>query len=166
MIVAAVLTALAAACGGSGSSKASGSGTTTTTAAGSSSASGSGTTTTQKISGDSNSNFCRYARDVEKSFTPDVGADPSSIRSLMEQAGKAMQQAVKIAPAEIKPDFQTFVDAFTPYLQALKDANYDYTKIDPTKLQSITAPDVTAASQHISAYMTQVCHITDTTPST
>jgi len=75
-----------------------------------------------------------------------------------------LQHAADIAPQAIKSDFEVFINAFAPYLKALADANYDYTKIKPSSVQGLQSSTFQAASQHIVQYLSQVCHIT--TPST
>jgi hypothetical protein len=81
-----------------------------------------------------------------------------------EELDGGARRAADAAPSEIKADFQTFVDAFEPYLKALSDANYDFTKLDVASLSQLSSAKVKAASDHIEQYFVQVCHIT--TPST
>ena len=87
---------------------------------------------------------------------------PAALKQIYENLGPELAKVEAIAPSAIKPDFQTFIRAFTPYLNALKAANYDFTKINFASLTGLSAPDVKTASEHITAYFTQVCHITTT----
>jgi hypothetical protein len=76
-----------------------------------------------------------------------------------------LEQARSAAPDAIKGDFDTFVTAFTPFLNAFAAANYDYTKLTPAAVAGLGTAQVKAASAHITQYMQQVCKIT-TTPTT
>jgi hypothetical protein len=124
-----------------------------------------GTTTTIKLSGSSSSNFCDLARADDKAFSSSspAGVSPSDLKKQYENLGPALQQAADKAPSAIKGDFQVFLNAFKPYLQALADANYDVTKLNVSSLQGLDSPAVDAASNHIEQYFTQVCHITTPT---
>jgi hypothetical protein len=76
-----------------------------------------------------------------------------------------LEQARSAAPDAIKGDFDTFVTAFTPFLNTFAAANYDYTKLTPAAVAGLDTAPVKAASAHITQYMQQVCKIT-TTPTT
>ena len=167
LVAVAILIVVGAACG---SSSKGASGSSTTNASGSTSStaptSPNATPTTQKVSGNSGSDFCNLARTQSSAFN---GPNPSAttqldLKKTYENLLPALQHIVAIAPSQIKGDFQTFVTAYTPYIRALAAANYDFTKLNFASLQGLSAPDVKAASQHIEAYLTQVCHLT--TPTT
>jgi hypothetical protein len=151
-----------------GSSSKSGSGTSTTapgSSGGSTSSPAGGSTTTIKLSGSGSSDFCNLARADDKAFSNfnPTGSSAADLKKQFENLGPALQQAADKAPSEIKGDFETFVNAFKPYLQALADANYDFTKIQPSSVAGLESPKVQAASDHIEQYFTQVCHITTPT---
>ncbi len=158
----AILVALGATACGSSSKTSTG---TATSAPGSTSPSGGGSTTTIKLKGSSSSDFCDLARADDKAFSNvnPTGLSTSDLKKQFENLGPALQQAADKAPKEIKGDFQTFINAFKPYLQALADANYDFTKIKPSSVTGLESPAVRAASNHIEQYFTQVCHITSPT---
>jgi hypothetical protein len=166
MLAVAVFVAIGATACGSSSKSSTGS---VTSAPGSSTASsgpsGGGTTTTIKLKGSSSSDFCNLARADDKAFS---GANLSSLNSTdlkkdFENLGPALQHAADVAPDAIKGDFHVFINAFVPYLKALADANYDFTKVKPTSVSGLESPAVQAASDHIQQYFTQVCHITSPT---
>lgn len=166
LIVALALVAIAAtACGSSSksSSTTQPGGSSATTAP---SGSASGTTAPKSFSGDSGSNFCDLARKDETAFKGNslaTGSTPADLKKLYSGLGPALQEAESKAPSVIKDDFKTFVDAYQQILKAMSDANYDVTKLNPATFAAFDSAQIKAASDHIEAYMTQVCHITSTT---
>jgi hypothetical protein len=170
LIAVSALVAIGLAACGSSSKGASGSNNSSTTTAPSSATTSapSGTPTTQKVSGNSNSNFCQEVRNSENAFKPisPTSINPDSIKTEFENVGSQLQKAVDAAPNEIKPDFETFIHAYQPYLDALKAANYDFTKINFASLTQLDSASVKAATAHLEAYFTQVCHVTTPTSPT
>jgi hypothetical protein len=165
-VAVAVFVAIGATACGSSSKGSTGS---VTSAPGSSTAStgspSGGTTTTVKLKGSSSSDFCNLARADQKAFNgANVAAlSAADLKKDFENLGPTLQHAADAAPKAIKSDFLVFINAFEPYLKALADANYDFTKIKPTSVSGLQSPAVQAASEHIQQYFTQVCHITSPT---
>jgi hypothetical protein len=162
-----------AACGSSSKNAASSPATSA-----SSSGQGTNTSTTPStggtLHGNSGSNFCDLARRDEAAFSSTnlVTKTPAQVKAVYENLGSALEEARAMAPNAIKGDFDTFVAAFKPFLNALATANYDFTKFTPAQaasLQAVSASlgtaQVKAATAHITQYMEQVCKIT-TTPTT
>jgi hypothetical protein len=163
LLAVAMLVAIGTAACGSSSKGSTGSVTSAPGSSGATTSSpGGGSTTTIKLSGSSSSNFCDLARADDKAFSNfnPTGLSASDLKKQFENLGPALQQAADKAPSAIKSDFETFVNAFKPYLKALADANYDFTKIQPSSVSGLESPAVKTASDHIEQYFTQVCHIT------
>ena len=155
-----------AACGSSGSKgAASANNSSPSTVA---SPSGATTSTVGKVSGNSNSSFCDDARRSENAFKAMNPAQLSmnTLKSELENVGPELQKAESAAPSEIKPDLQTFINAYTPFLNALKAADYDFTKVNFASFTNLDSAAVKAALAHIEAYFTQVCHVTMPTATT
>jgi hypothetical protein len=159
----------AAGCGSSSKNAASSSATTASTTP-----PGQGTntstappTTVGTLRGSSGSSFCDLARHDQAAFSSAniATATPAQLKNLYGNLGSALEQARSAAPDAIKGDFDTFVTAFTPFLNTFAAANYDYTKLTPAAVAGLGTPQVKAASAHITQYMQQVCKIT-TTPTT
>jgi hypothetical protein len=168
LLAVAVFVAIGATACGSSSKNSTGSVTSApgSTTASTTGPSGSGTTTTTtKLSGSSSSDFCDLARADEKAFSGANAASLSSenLKKDFANLGPALQHAADVAPKAIKSDFEVFINAFKPYLKALADANYDFTKIKPSSVTGLESPGVQAASDHIQQYFTQVCHLTPPT---
>jgi hypothetical protein len=156
-----------AACGSSSKGASSSSSSPSTTVAASSSgststaAAGEATTTTIKISSAGSGNFCALARSSQNAFSRNPTTfSAAALKQEYENLGPDLAKAEAAAPPAIKPDFATFIQAFTPYINALKAANYDFTKINFSSLTQLDSAAVKAASAHITAYFSQVCHIT------
>jgi len=47
--------------------------------------------------------------------------------------------------------------AYHKFFDAVKAANYDFTKIDPNEIQAISTSDVQAAGQHITDWVAAHC---------
>jgi hypothetical protein len=172
LVLVIALVAVAASACGSSSNKSGGSSVTTTTtslAAGSgSTAAVSGSTTSTSFTGSSGSSFCDFARQAQAAFAGrGTGGlrTPQQLKTLYQNVGPVLDHARSIAPGAIKADFDTFVHGYSQFLSAFAAANYDYTKVSRTALQAIGTSQMTAASQHITQYMRQVCGI-GSTPST
>ena len=90
---------------------------------------------------------------------------PADLKKLYSNLKSTLDDAESIAPSTIKPDFQTFVTAFTPILNTLAQYNYDFSKIPPSAyagFQGMDTPAIKAASAHIEQYVEQVCHVSPT----
>jgi hypothetical protein len=89
---------------------------------------------------------------LEKAFNP--GADAANLRSSLETAKDALDDAVKVAPSEIKADVRVIADAYGPFIDAMAKANFDFTKINPQDpaFAEIQKPEVASAAQRIEAW--------------
>jgi hypothetical protein len=166
LLAVAVFVAIGATACGSSSKSSTGSVSSAPGSPTASNGSSGGTTTTIKLKGSSSSNFCDLARADDTAFNGANVATLSAddLKKDFAKLGPALQHAADVAPSAIKGDFQVFIKAFEPYLKALSDTNYDFTKIKPDSVSGLESPAVQAASAHIQQYFTQVCHLT--TPTT
>jgi hypothetical protein len=122
----------------------------------------------KNATGSGGGSFCGLGRSEQSAFSGAnyAGMGPAQLKKVYQNLGSELQHVASIAPSAIKADFQTFVNAYQPFLQALAAANYNFTKINYAALTSLSSPQVRAASANIQRYFTQVCHITGTTPTT
>jgi hypothetical protein len=142
--------ALVGACGGSGdkTKNASATGDTTTTAKAAETATGGGANA-------SFSDFCGAKAGVTAPNPAEFTS--GDIKNTFEGMVANIDKAAKYAPAEIKGDVKVVGTAYKSFVSALASVNYDFSKVDPSKLQSIATPDVQAAAQRISAWVTAHC---------
>jgi hypothetical protein len=192
------LTALAAAavvsvvvlagCGGDNSSSvatappatnaSSGSATTGASSATTSSAGqNSAATTTPTFSGNANSDFCNFAKQISSSdLANSLSENSGDLKATFDKLQQTLQQAYDKAPSEIKNDLATVQSTFKSYAAFLAQYNYDFQKIaqaaaeDPSVLQkaqgALDDPKFTDATSRIDAYAQQVCGIQDTSDTT
>jgi hypothetical protein len=119
------------------------------------------TTEAKKSSGDgSASKFCglesKYSG-LDSTLTP--GTDAATIRKSLEQAKDALDEAVDVAPGEIKADVKVIADAYSPFIEALAKADFDFTKVNPQDpaFANIQKPEVAAAGERIETWTKANC---------
>jgi hypothetical protein len=148
-----VLLALAlAACGGGSKGTPAASGTTVEVA----------TTALAPVGGQGDSGrFCALIKTYSDRLAGISGtrSSPDEIRRFATELGSAIQQAVAVAPPDVKADATLVATAAADYLAALQKAGYDLAKLPPDAASSFQAPDVAAASSRIGAYSKNVCGI-------
>jgi len=123
----------------------------------------SATTKPPSYSGSSSSHYCELGRQVESSSHINPTAN---LKTSFQNFDKVANEFVSVAPAQIKGDAQTLVAGVKRLETVLQAANYDYTKINPADLQSLSNPQLAAAATRIAAYDSQVCGISSTSPTT
>ncbi|MEY2476966.1 MAG: hypothetical protein QOG87_2281, partial [Actinomycetota bacterium] len=60
---------------------------------------------------------------LDSSFAP--GTDAATLRNSLETAKDALDEAVEVAPSEIKADVKVIADAYGPFIEAFAKANFD-----------------------------------------
>jgi hypothetical protein len=88
--------------------------------------------------------------------------NPASLRTLYENVDENLDRALAAAPAEIKGDLETIAGAFRPFVEELKKVDYDFFRFVQTNPQSpvfqrLQSPEVTNATQRVSAYYEEHC---------
>jgi hypothetical protein len=156
---------LLAGCGSSNSSAASGpsAASTAPSATSSATAPASFPTAAAVKLGHSDSSFCEKARAEESESDSDVTAFASDSPADLEKAEtKALAQLpafVDAAPAQIKGAAKTLAAADQTLFAALKAANFDFTKINPSSIAAVETPAFTQASEQIATYLSSTCGI-------
>ena len=115
--------------------------------------------TTPTFSGSGSGQFCELVKTYSDrvSGLSRATTTPAQVRQLATELGSAIQQAVAVAPGEIKSDVTLLAAAATDFLAGLQRAGYDLNKVPPEGLQKFQAPDVQAATQRLTAYGQSVC---------
>jgi hypothetical protein len=154
LVVVVVLVAVAATACGSSSKNATSSSTSTPT-------------TTGSFNGPSGNVLCGLARNGTAAFGGSgiTAATPAELNKLYQNLGPALDQARSAAPSGLKSDFDTFITAYKPFLNAITTPGYDVRNLPRSALLRLASPQVKAASTRITQYMRQVCKVT-TTPTT
>jgi hypothetical protein len=85
----------------------------------------------------------------------------------LEQAAEFFDEVAEEAPEEIRGDFEVFAEAYAEFVQAMADADIDFS--DPESIEAadmeefaelgeaFSSPEVQEASNNIQAYMTENC---------
>lgn len=113
-----------------------------------------------QVSGDPNSEWCGLAASLQAQFDG-VEADPFAFFSEegMAMLNDALDQAVQVAPPEIRSDVALSRDSFAE-IEALLQANdYDLLSIPQADFEAIDQSSQVAAADRIEAYNEQVCGI-------
>jgi hypothetical protein len=168
------------ACGGGSSKSAStpgpSSSSPSSSAAGSSTATaGSSTTTTSSASsssaaphGSSSSSFCSFAREVTSQQKRNVAVftsgNPAAIERLEKQELSILNVAVSTAPSSIRPSMVIIATADRKLYTALQAVKFDFSKLSPAATQGLDSAALTHASDAVTSYITNVCHISTATP--
>jgi uncharacterized protein HemX len=162
---------LLAACGSSSSSSTppASAAASTSPAAQTSAAATSAAVSTPAINAGSGGSFCQYARAQKaqqateiQAFTTDT---PQQLAQLESKALSELTVLTASAPSQIKSAVQTVVGEDQALFEALKKANYDFTKIPPSATASLNTPAFAKANQTIANYLKTSCGIsTSATP--
>ena len=152
-----VLLLVAAACGGgdaepaatSTAAPAGGGGTATTVAP---------TTTVAAPAGNPSDDFCEfivgYSEDAD--FNP-IGLNPEELENLFTTNVDAINEAVQLAPSEIKTDVEMFADAYSGFVGLLAEYDFNFlalsdAALDDPRMTALDDPELQAAGDRIEAY--------------
>jgi hypothetical protein len=104
--------------------------------------------------------FCKlYAASVNSATQHASATAPDDTKALIEVARSDAHQALNIAPSEIKKDVALLVGVSDKMYDALAKAGYDYSKLTPADMAVFSTPQVTAAEEHLTAYIKGTCGI-------
>jgi hypothetical protein len=122
-------------------------------------------TTSGKSSGSGGGDFCTAAHNAPNALRQSSASlrTPGGAKQYFTQAKSFLDQVVSSAPAVIKSDVQTVAAAFDQLVSQLAAVNYDLTKLGASQIQTLSSPQLTAASNRIQQYLSGVCGITTST---
>lgn len=155
------LVAVAAGCGG-GSKKAA---TTTTTATTAAAPTTQSTQTKSSAPAFASTQNCARLAALGAQIAKSVQAASGNVGATVANEAKILQEMANAAPSDIRGDFQTFVNAFNGYLQALTKAGLTAGKT-PTAAQiaqltkaaqALSTAKLRAAEQHLSSWAQSNC---------
>lgn len=111
------------------------------------------------------SSFCAQAKaeitKQAKSAEAITGDSPQALEKFEKQAVAELQLFVAKAPSQIRAAAQTIATAENKLFSALKAANWDFTKLSPTLIQSFDTPKFEQAGKTIENYFKDTCGISD-----
>lgn len=89
----------------------------------------------------------------------ETGTGADSIKASVEEFKSIESGVLKSAPGAIKADLGTLFGALDQFYGSLAKANYDFTKVDPSVMATLSTPAVQTAEQHVTDYMKNTCGI-------
>ncbi|MEA2900191.1 MAG: hypothetical protein QOH36_78 [Actinomycetota bacterium] len=102
--------------------------------------------------------FCAFIPSLlDASQSVPASATPAQIKAGLETSLTAFDEAVAVAPPDIKDAVVTISDAVRSVASALETANYDVTKIDPAAAQRLLEDRFSDASVRLKAYLDKYC---------
>jgi hypothetical protein len=141
---------------------------TSSSVGGTTSSSGGGgesSTTAATFSGAGSQAYCMLSRQYDAASKSLQGGTPEDIRRTVELFRAAENDLKKVVPPELQADWNLVLPILDSFLQAVVDANYDFNKVDPAKLQALMNPQVQQALSRIEQYDQRVCGIISSTSS-
>ncbi len=87
--------------------------------------------------------------------------DPGRLRQFMASLTSALDQAVQVAPADVRADITLIRNATKDYNAMLSGAGYDVTKLTRGTDNPLLHADVQAASERQDAYARATCGVQD-----
>ena len=102
--------------------------------------------------------FCAFIPSLlDASQSVPASATPAQIKEGLDTSLAAFDEAVAVAPPDIKDAVVTISDAVRSVASALEAANYDVTKIDPAAAQRLLEDRFSDASVRLKAYLDRYC---------
>lgn len=113
-----------------------------------------------RFTGQGSAEFCNEARTYsERSKNVAAPSTPAQVRSVAQEGQAAINQAVNLAPTEIKPDIQVIAAAFGSMLSELEKVNFDVSKVTPATFAKLQEPQFATSTQRFQAYVANVCKL-------
>jgi len=118
--------------------------------------------TASSFNGAGSDQFCGLLKSFSEQTKSSTSSalDPIALRRLISQSQSTAQQAVSLAPSEIKADVTMLSGVYSDVLGAMEKSGLDVTKLDPAVLSRLSSSDVQAAASHVDTYLATVCKIT------
>ena len=112
------------------------------------------------FTGQNSTQFCTLARTYNERFTS-VGANPTpaQLRTVAREGQTAIAEARTSAPAEIRRDVEVLAAAFGSFLTELEKVNFEVSRLPPSALAQLQAPEFQQSTMRFEAYIRNVCRI-------
>jgi hypothetical protein len=112
-----------------------------------------------RFTGEGSADFCQFITAFSQSqqgVTP--SASPASLETAFRDSLDAIDQAVAVAPAEIKPDVVNISNSFKTVQAAAAEAGFDISKMSQSSLGALQNQNFLDSVTRLQAYLTNVCH--------
>jgi len=105
--------------------------------------------------------YCDYSK-AAQAFSiknPSSLTNPTALKDQLNNLKANADAYVNVAPSEIKGDVSIYINDFLkPLITALDQANYDFTKLNPTAFSSLENGKVQTALTNIGNYYASHCN--------
>lgn len=109
------------------------------------------------FTGEGSAEFCQFIKTFNAGSEVSPSASPAELEADFNESLAAINQAVTVAPAEIKPDVVAIADSFKTVVTAVSNANFDLTKIDGSALAALQTEGFLDAVTRLQAYLNTYC---------
>jgi len=113
--------------------------------------------------GGSAADWCDYGeqiRDRGDAFESVDFLDPERLQVVLDDMRSVLDDAVRVAPAEIRADVETSRAGFGDFYAALEEAEFNIMAADPVALERM-GTDLESATENIAEYNREVCGFVD-----
>ncbi|HEX9695571.1 MAG TPA: hypothetical protein VGB64_04565 [Actinomycetota bacterium] len=129
------------------------------------------TTAPPQAAGGGDCDYAKKFQENSEALGSQAGATgPDAVKKQMLDAAKAMDEAVSLAPAEIRPDVKKLADIYGQMINALAKYDFDYTKIPPEEIQTVFAfaqdTEYLEVAKRVGKYFADKCGLPDPFAST
>lgn len=103
----------------------------------------------------SSSDFCNFNEDIESGLDDlDIFGEVDGVRNAFAQLRDNIDQAVGLAPSEIRDDVALLSEGIEAFVEVLEDYDYDFFAIpeDDPRLAALEDPQFDAASDRVNAF--------------
>jgi hypothetical protein len=122
-----------------------------------------GTATTARpvdtsFTGEGSEEFCRFITTfTEGSQNVSPTASPAELETSFREALTAIDQAVAVAPGEIKGDVVSIADTFERVVTAVSTADFNLDQVDTSTLEALQSEGFLDSVTRLQAYLTTIC---------
>ncbi len=111
-----------------------------------------------RFTGEGSGEFCQFITTfTEGSQSLSPNATPAELEAEFREALGAIDQAVSVAPAEIKGDVEVIADTFERVVTAVSTAGFQLDQVDASTLQELQSENFLDGVARLQAYLTSVC---------
>ena len=111
-----------------------------------------------RFTGEGSADFCKFIADFSASQQQvSATATPASLEIAFRDSLTAIDQAVEVAPAEIKPDVVKISETFKSVQTAAAAVNFEVAKMSADAIGVLQDPEFLDSVTRMQAYLTNVC---------
>jgi hypothetical protein len=110
------------------------------------------------FTGEGSEEFCRFITTfTEGSQNVSPTASPAELEASFREALTAIDQAVSVAPGEIKTDVESIANTFEGVVTAVSTAEFNLDRVDASALAALQSEGFLDSVTRLQAYLTSIC---------